>query len=109
MLGLLDELENIHKHRHPLVLAPASPTRGFTLWGGKNFETVGRFTPSTYAGAPVFRIRMHNADEHPHANFNAPVQVCFHQPGYPVVYTLDSLQAYVRKDVFGVLAKYIKP
>jgi len=113
MLNLLDDLENIHKHRHPLALVPASPTRGFTLWGGKNFELIERFPPSTNAGAPIFKIRMDNPDDRPNANFLSPVRVCFDQTetgtGFPVVDTLQGLQHYVRKDVFGALAKFIKP
>lgn len=112
-LTLLDDLENIHKHRHPLVLGPTTSTRGFTLWGETNFDVINRFPPSTDAGAPVFRIKMDKPDQHPNANFMSPVRVCFDEASagapYPVVYTLQELHSHVRKDVFGALAKYIKP
>lgn len=111
-LAVLDELENIHKHRHPLRVDLASPSRGYVGWGTPNFDVVERFTFSASVGAPVFRVRLKTPSENgPNHHFHAPIHVCFEKGGaargLPVVAVLNALHNHVADVIFRDLAAFV--
>jgi hypothetical protein len=111
-LALLDELENIHKHREPLRVSGHAPVRG-AVGGLANYEIIERFPFSPDKGAPVYRVRTSPPDASPNSKFYAPVRVCFDKIGIaariPVINALERIDHFVGHDVFNALATFAKP